>query len=252
MSSTPTSSEHERTFLRTLRQALVPGVTEDRTRRDFQQIFASTDDRQLQQRIASRQDLDYQGLVASFAENGVSLNLKVHVAATLAEAAGIIATIARSTEPEFGTDKHLIQHVHPDLHGLQLWKQFSGEPITMHTTFPGDPQLRDKTMASYIGITAADWGIAESATLVQLTAPGRPRSTSLVPSIHIGLLRRGRMLASLTEVYSMLRREAELGSVTFISGPSKTADIEAHMVHGAHGPREMHVIIHADGEKLTG
>jgi L-lactate dehydrogenase complex protein LldG len=41
----------------------------------------------------------------------------------------------------------------------------------------------------------------------------------------------------------MIRREQDLNSLTFISGPSKTADIEAHMVHGAHGPREMHVIL---------
>lgn len=246
MSSHLTSSDNEIGFLRTIRQALSPDCATVRVRKDFPEIFASTDDRYLQQRISSRNALDYQGLVASFKENAIPLNLSVYIVSGPSEAAEIIEDIAKNTEPEFGVNKHIIQHAHPDIQALRLWERFSEEPIHVHTTYQGDPELLDKTKASFIGITVADWGIAESATLVQLTTPGRPRSTSLVPSVHIGLLRQEKLLANLTELYSMLRREADLHSVTCISGPSKTADIEAHMVHGAHGPREMHVIVIED------
>ncbi|MBB1077926.1 LUD domain-containing protein, partial [Rhodoferax sp. 4810] len=89
-------------------------------------------------------------------------------------------------------------------------------------------------------------GVADSATLIQLTEPGRPRSTSLLASIHIAILRRENIVADLQEAYALLRDRAHLDSLVFISGPSKTADIEAHMVHGAHGPREVHLIILAE------
>lgn len=239
-------SDNETDFLRTVRTALVEDPAEPRTKKDFPDIFASTDDRQIEQCISARQELDYKGLVASFRENAIPLNLSVYIVSTLAEASDIIADISRRSEPEFGTTKHLIQHVHPDIAALRLWEKLAEDPVTVHTTFQDDKEVRDKTLSSFIGITAADWGIAESATLVQLTRPGRPRSTSLVPSIHIGVLRKSKILASLTEAYTMLRREPDLDSFTLISGPSKTADIEAHMVHGAHGPREMHVIIIED------
>lgn len=246
MSSRLSSSDNEVSFLRTIRHALVPDVNEERNRKNFPEIFKSSDDRQIIERITSRNTLDHEGLVAAFKENAIALNLNVHIVGSLQEAAEIIVQIARSTDPEFGTYKHIIQHAHPDIQALQLWKRFAEEPISVHTTYKEDPETREKTESSFIGITVADWGVAESSTLVQLTAPGRPRSTSLVPSMHIGLLRQTKLLSQLGEAYSMLRREQLLQSVTFISGPSKTADIEAHMVHGAHGPREMHVIVIKD------
>ena len=102
--------------------------------------------------------------------------------------------------------------------------------------------MREKTIASFIGITAPAIGVADSATVIQLTRPGQPRSTSLVPSIHIAILRQDRLVKDLEEAYVLLQEE-RLDSLVFISGPSKTADIEATMVHGAHGPREMHLVV---------
>lgn len=235
--------EHDSRFLVKLRTALADIQDEAASDRDFLQIFAKADDQPLLERIASRNDLDYLGLVSSFQENSRALNLRVHLAETFEEAADCIVQIARTSQPEFTSARHIIQHMHPDLQKLHLWKLLEEEPINVHTTFPEDPEIREKTCESYIGITAADWGVAASATLVQITATGRPRSTSLVPSIHIGLLRKTRLLANLSEAYVMLGTKGANRSVTLISGPSKTADIEAHMVHGAHGPREMHVII---------
>lgn len=250
MNSRP-RKEQDNLFLHTLRKALVPDVEEPRTRENFPHIFQSAGDEYLMQSVHNRSTAERTALVATFQENGLPLSLGVHIVSTLAEAAELIRTIACDSSPEFGREKHLIQHAHPDIQQLQLWKVFGSEAISVHTAFSADPELREKTMASFIGITTADWGIAESATLVQCTAPGRPRSTSLVPSIHIGLLRKTNMLANLTEAYGLLRQNSMTESVTFISGPSKTADIEAHMVHGAHGPREMHVIILNDCQSET-
>lgn len=240
-----TTSTHvdDTSFLQTLRDALVPGVTEPRMKKDVPEIFASSDPAPIMDRINSRNDLDFSGLVQLFIDNSTPLNLHVHKVVDHKHASETIAEIVSSTEPEFGKAKHIIQHSHPDIHALQLWHRFENQPVSLHTTLSADPEVRAKTEASYIGITCADWGIAESATLVQLTRPEQPRSTSLVPSIHIGLVQKKNLLHSLDEAYWSITQETIPTSMTFISGPSKTADIEAHMVHGAHGPREMHVII---------
>ncbi len=72
---------------------------------------------------------------------------------------------------------------------------------------------------------------------------------SLVPAVHVAVLTLDQMLANLTELYALLEQDriAHKNGLThhmvFISGPSKTADIELTMVHGAHGPREMHLVV---------
>jgi hypothetical protein len=60
-------------------------------------------------------------------------------------------------------------HDHPDIAALQLWNRFNREAVTLHTAFSRDPHIKDKTIASFIGITAANIGVADSATLIQLT-----------------------------------------------------------------------------------
>ena len=79
--------------------------------------------------------------------------------------------------------------------------------------------------------------------------PGQPRSISLVPSIHIAVITADQILANFKELYALLRWGSKGDGVeldnclSFISGPSKTADIEATLVHGAHGPRELILIV---------
>lgn len=243
MIAAASGTENETAFLRKIRTALIPESDTTRLKIDYPHVFENIGSPALYEQIRNRNDLECIGLITSFQENSTPLNLGVHPVRDLKEAADWIARLARTAAPEFGSEKHVIQHAHPDIRELQLWKLLADDPITVHTTFSEDPELREKTKASFIGITVADWGVAESATLVQLTAADRPRSTSLVPSIHVGILRKERILANLAEAYAMLARNPSHGSITFISGPSKTADIEAHMVHGAHGPREMHVLL---------
>ncbi len=236
----------ETDFFATIRTALGESSGLERVKSSFPDLFSSPDPSALLQKIRSRSPAELDRLVESFREYGQSLNINSHVATSLDEAAAIVVDLIRSKEPEFSHTKHVIMHDHPDIAALQLWNRFTREAVTLHTSFSSDGQTREKTIASYIGITAPDIGVADSATLIHLTEPGRPRSTSLLPSIHIALLRKENMVANLAEAYALLRQKARLDSLVFISGPSKTADIEAHMVHGAHGPRELQLIILAE------
>ena len=181
-------------------------------------------------------------LLGRFEAAAGPLHLQVHRSSSASEAAAMIAVIARDSVPEFSDNQEIIIHDHPLLTKLQLQSLVGADTIRIHLTRGTEREIRRRTCDSSIGITAPAWGIAESATLVQLTRPGQPRSTSLVPSIHIAVLPLENLVADLGEAYALISREP-VDSMVLISGPSKTADIEACMVHGAHGPREVHVIV---------
>jgi len=230
-------------FLEGIRAALgAPGVQERRAEQ-FPAVFSRPDVSSKLAVIAHRSADDHLALLTRFREQAEAIRVQVHLAPDYAAATEIIGGIARQSEPEFGPDKQIIQHDTPELHALNLAERFAGENIAVHTATAYGTEVRNQTIASYIGITAADWGLAESGTVVQLTRPGNSRSTSLVPSIHIALLPVERILADLSELQALLQDQPPESSFVLISGPSKTADIESHLVYGAHGPRDMHVVV---------
>lgn len=230
-------------FLEDIREALGISASQERSFEQLPSLFSRPDVARIRAEISERSPEERLVLLERFKENGAEIRLQVHLAADHGAAAEIVADIARETEPEFGTTRQLIQHEGPELAALNLAERLAGDGVTVHTVNPRDPEARNKTIASYIGLTAADWGIAESATVVQITEPGKARSTSLVPSIHIALLPVERILDDLGELQVMLQDCPPASSYVFISGPSKTGDIESYLVYGAHGPREMHVIV---------
>jgi L-lactate dehydrogenase complex protein LldG len=231
-------------FLRTIRHSLGLPLESERLKESFPALFATADTYSILQARRARNTTEQEELVRLFQTNAEALGIHIHVVASQAEVADVIVNLALTKSPEFTPDKHIIHHDHRDLNALQLSNRLDKEGITVHTTPGADRQLREKTIASFIGITVPDMGVAESATLIQLTRHGCPRSTSLVPSIHIAVLKKEHVVADLREAYAVLQEEAHLDSMVFITGPSKTADIEAQMVHGAHGPREVHVLIY--------
>ena len=95
-----------------------------------------------------------------------------------------------------------------------------------------------------VGITRAQAGIAETGTLVLDSSCERNRLVSVVPPVHIAILRASRIYATLAEVLAMLQSGKEVSpAITFITGPSRTADIELTLTIGVHGPHELYVII---------
>jgi len=110
-------------------------------------------------------------------------------------------------------------------------------------------RLIKQSAGSFIGITSADYCIAETGTLVLKTAPGNERIVSLLPSIHVVVVKLEQIIADFKELYTLLDKDLKdspegiENGMTFITGPSKTADIEATMVHGAHGPREVYIYV---------
>ena len=94
------------------------------------------------------------------------------------------------------------------------------------------------TWDAEIGFTSADLAVAETASIVIAAGPGRSRMTSLSPPIHVVVIPRDRIVATPEEAFARLSDR----TTVFITGPSRTADIEGVLVRGVHGPREIIVI----------
>lgn len=100
------------------------------------------------------------------------------------------------------------------------------------------------------GVTAADFALADTGTLVLFSAPGKNRSASLIPPVHVSLVPASRILSDLSSLIPRLPQGTEAvdrgSAVSLITGTSKTADIELTLVRGVHGPGEVHVILLTD------
>ncbi len=100
---------------------------------------------------------------------------------------------------------------------------------------------RDDLFACDAGVTTAQWGIAETGTLVLESARERSRLLSLVPPIHVALLSTRCICESLGD--ALARVSTSSHAITFITGPSRTSDIELTLVVGVHGPQTVHVLL---------
>jgi L-lactate dehydrogenase complex protein LldG len=106
-------------------------------------------------------------------------------------------------------------------------------------------EVRPPVSEDRIGITETFCGIAETGTLLLHSGVNHYSTTSLLPETHIAILRVDRIVERMEQAFALM--QSELGQLpratNFISGPSRTADIEQTIVIGAHGPRRVHIIL---------
>ena len=98
-----------------------------------------------------------------------------------------------------------------------------------------------------VGITSAQSAIAETGTLVLDGSKERHRVVSLVPPVHIAILESKNIFLTLGQALSAIQAQGSEISrlITFVTGPSRTADIELTLAIGVHGPQELYVIVNA-------
>jgi len=108
-----------------------------------------------------------------------------------------------------------------------------------------DGDLVGEAAKAGVGITACDFALAETGTLVLSTKPGQERCVSLLPPVHVAVVRADRILVGIDDLFPALRESGieDFRGLTFISGPSMTADIELVPVAGIHGPGKLYVIL---------
>lgn len=91
------------------------------------------------------------------------------------------------------------------------------------------------------GITDVHYVVAETGSLVVRASAGQGRSLSLVPAIHVAVVKKTQILADLIDLFERLTKEGCASAVSLITGPSKTSDIEMNLVVGVHGPTMVQV-----------
>ncbi|HLT19986.1 MAG TPA: LUD domain-containing protein, partial [Thermomicrobiales bacterium] len=114
--------------------------------------------------------------------------------------------------------------------------------------------LRDDFVNADIGISGANIAIAESGTLVIVSNEGNGRLVTTLPPVHIAILGVEKIVETLDDATDILKVLPRSGTgqkitsyVSFITGPSRTADIELTLATGVHGPGEVHIILLDNG-----
>ncbi len=106
-------------------------------------------------------------------------------------------------------------------------------------------EVRSAIESDRLGITGSFCAIAETGTVLLMTSPTAPNKVSLLPETHVAIVRTSRIVVGMEEAWNLVRAEFKQlpRACSFISGPSRTADIEQTLVIGAHGPYRVHIIL---------
>lgn len=135
-----------------------------------------------------------------------------------------------------------------EITGIGLGDKLREKGVEFLTESSGPGFIR-RTEAADIGVSGVDYVLADTGTLVLLTRKGQARTISLLPPVHIAIVRPQQILSGLSDLFPLIRFESlaigiDLSSaITFITGPSRTADIELTLVVGVHGPQQLHVLL---------
>ena len=179
-----------------------------------------------------------------------SLGCNAYRASTFSELEEILRSILEHIQAQ-----SVVLSRNPILNQLQIsrllegWgKRVSLWPAST-TEQPEGSLFSDECFAAGAGITGVDFALAETGSLVLTSFTEGSQLASLAPPVHIALYRRSQIRASLDEVLQNLpvcrdpERPSPARSAVFISGTSRTADIEQILVRGVHGPRDVHAIL---------
>lgn len=203
-------------------------------------IRASNDDARAIE-IRGRCERERAVLLAQFESELLAIGVRVHQTDSINSAAEYIERIAleRKAKTVVAADAEVVERI-----GLQ--KRLGSCGIG-YVTEASKADLRSIAIDAGIGVSGVDYALADTGTLVLLARKGQPRSISLVPPVHIAIVKADQLVRGLDDLFALLRSEKgvnDLGSaVTFITGASRTADIELTLVVGVHGPQELHVVI---------
>jgi L-lactate dehydrogenase complex protein LldG len=176
-------------------------------------------------------DVDRGARILSFTERLEALGGQVQRAATTEEARTLVAASIEGKSSVASNTPFLVECGIADLAGVE-------------TGITDRQRLQERCAAVGVGITSADYALADTGSLVMLSSAREARLVSLLPPAHIAVVPVERLLTGLDELFTVLPRPAEqTSSMVLITGPSRTADIEQILVKGAHGPGQVLVIL---------
>ena len=167
-------------------------------------------------------------------------------------------------ETDLGERMVQLTHTHPShliAPAIHLTKEdaarvFGTEPTVEAIQKHARESLRQKFIDATVGISGANIAIAETGTIVLVTNEGNADLTTTLPPVHIALFGFDKLVATLDDAVAVLRMLPRSGTgqimtsyVNWITGPSRSADIEQSLTIGVHGPKEMHCVILDNGRE---
>jgi L-lactate dehydrogenase complex protein LldG len=112
----------------------------------------------------------------------------------------------------------------------------NAEAVGCHVHRGGPPSIEGA------GVSTAVYGLADTGSVVLAASADEPRARSLLPDVHVTLLREDLILPGLDELFAVLGDDLP-SALAIVTGPSRSADIEQKLAVGVHGPREVHVVL---------
>jgi L-lactate utilization protein LutC len=179
-------------------------------------------------------------------------DLAAQFAAALSDAGGEVRT-ASSLKAALGEIGYVLEDIKAR-HGLVNDQQPFSQAL-LSERWPNvnwrlvgqiDGELRSFAASADIGISVADVALGETGSVLVSSGPGRSRLTNLLPPVHLALVPASSLAADLFAWASSIQAPLP-ASLTLISGPSKTGDIEQTMAVGVHGPGRFIAVLYDDG-----
>jgi L-lactate dehydrogenase complex protein LldG len=190
-------------------------------------------------------------LLAKFEEELANVSGIAHRASSFEELESILKEILGGARAE-----SVVLSRNPLLGQLELGKRLRAWgksveewPAGGNPTQDAREAYRAACFSAAVGITGADWALAETGSLVVTSASEGSQLASLAPPVHVALYRRGQLVESLDDILEQFpiaknTEDSSAGrSAVFVTGVSRTADIEQILIRGVHGPRELHAIL---------
>jgi L-lactate dehydrogenase complex protein LldG len=194
-------------------------------------------------------DIGYVGyrgeICAAFAAEVTNVGGVAHVVEELSQALPILQQICHINQV-----RSALCWQHTVLERLRLTEalsQWQIEQLSFASLHSLSPEARrSKCLAADIGITSASYAIAELGSILMFARAGQERLASLLPPIHVAIIERGQIVPDLYDAIAKIQSLGEEyfpSNCAFITGPSKTGDMELQLTTGVHGPRQWHVIV---------
>lgn len=149
----------------------------------------------------------------------------------------------------FQSETELFESLKTQLQQFHAENVFCSEPEVMKNLLQfeiGFNEYAGVVKNMEVGITGCEFLVAQTGSVMVSSAQGGGRQMNISPPLHIIIANKNQLVGTLEEAYSMIRQKYAKGlpsQITMVTGPSRTADIEKTLVLGAHGPRELWVMI---------
>lgn len=141
--------------------------------------------------------------------------------------------------------------------GLPKSAVVSPDPAMDAYGWDGAPELEIRRGATHgddlVSVTPTIAGIAETGSIMVTTGPGTPYTLNFLPETHVAIVHADRIVGGYEDAWARVRRNGETGTalprtVTMITGPSRSSDIERTVTVGVHGPKRLHIVLVGDAD----